>query len=172
MNLDKGDEVLFVIISWVFYRFEIVKTKSWEEGNLPHPQGPGTPRYDVRFPLLRAQRLAFLFSLRIYFCFFISCLYFIYLFGCCLSVCLGSAGAGVDLLSSCLCPTTLHKGWHSVISMNEQTNERKNVDGAEQTQTRNVDGEVRNGLDPGRCLKVNEPEAVLALLSAFPPFPL
>ena len=31
---------------------------------------------------------------------------------------------------------------------------------------------MRKGLDPRQHLKVDEPEAILALLSAFPPFPL
>lgn len=48
-------------------------------------------------------------------------------------------------------------------------NKWMNIVGAEQTQTRNVDGDVRRSLDPRKCLKVNEPEAILALVS-FPSF--
>lgn len=55
-------------------------------------------------------------------------------------------------------------------NIDKQMNKWMNIVGAEQTQTRNVDGDVRRSLDPRKCLKVNEPEAILALLSPFPLF--
>ena len=44
-----------------------------------------------------------------------------------------------------------------------------NIDGANQRQTRNTEGE-EGSLDPRQCLRVNESEVVLALPFSFPPF--